>query len=801
MVETETTTARCKHCGDHIGSADMAARIGDDVFCCSGCASVFEILSSHNLCSYYSIDASAGNSQRNVAADTTDYDALDTPEILKKFTEWKSGDLQRISFYVPSMHCASCVWLLEQLHKIDEGIRHSDVSYLNKTVAVEFNCTITQASSIARLLSHVGYPPLLNIEGDEQQRFSARRHVLRGLYLRLGVAGFAMANIMMIAVAVYFAGGIAGLPSELQEIFPWTAIALSVPVYFFSASPWLKGALAALKQLPRRGLQTVTLDVPVALGMTALFVRSIVEIVTGTGEGFLDSFVGLVFFLLVGRLLLEKAYARISFNRTYKSFFPLWVRREKRASEEIVPLEKITVGDILIIRNGEVIPADGILMGDTAFIDYSFVSGESRPVVVRNSQLLYAGGKAAGGLIRMVATSTVQQSYLVKLWERSAVRNSGSVYETVSNTFGRWFTIATILIALTAFVIWLPDTSSAFLVFSAVLIIACPCALTIAAPIALGTAMGVLGAKGIFLRTANTLADLLRIRAVAFDKTGTLTEAISEPDFSALVVSDTERQMVGCLASQSSHPVARTIARHCTYNSATMHAVGVHEVAGYGISGTVNGAEIRIGTAGFVQHHDTVAATHISINGDYRGYVRQTPTLRQGIINLRRLPNRLLLSGDTDQDKELFKAVFGQQMFFGLKPDEKRQLITRVQHETGRILMVGDGLNDAAAMAAANVSIAVTDHTGTLAPASDVVMNASRIQDIPALLTYARQIHRVVWATFVFSLAYNVLGIGLAVLGRLTPVMAAIMMPASSLIVIAMSVAGAHYYARKHVWQ
>lgn len=776
----------------------------EKVFCCFGCKSVYELLRDNNLCAYYSLESNPGNKVLN-ADSGHEYSVLDNETVLSRFTVWSHHGMRRIEFSIPGMHCSSCVWLLDRLNRFLPGITSSEVHFLRKTVTIDYEMGQVSASEIAMLLAKLGYAPILAADEAATVNQAAHQKARRDLYVRLGVAGFAFGNVMMIAFATYLAGGLDELPQELRIAFPIASLLLSVPVLLYAALPWLKGAWIALRSIPQRGIHALNLDVPVAIGMAALFVRSIVEIATGSGEGFFDSFTGLVFFLLIGRLVLQKTYSTISFDRTYRSFFPLSVRRVRDGREEVVPIEHVVVGDVLHIRNHEVLPANCVQLSSIGYFDYSFVTGESRPVETVQGQTIHAGGRVVGKPVELVVSASVNHEYLAGLWGHRSTKQRHSRYDDISERFGKWFTVLTSAIAVIAFVVWLPDLPTALSVLAAVFIIACPCALTIAAPIALGAAMSRLGTLGIYLRQPATIAEFLNIGVVAFDKTGTLTESSTDIDARTLSLSANDAAYVLALARSSTHPASDALASYLVEQFQEIHVLPecscIEEIPGQGIRGIVDGVPVMVGKAEFVGAPVSTHGTHVVIDSVYKGMYRLVPRLRNGVLALKSVPHRILLSGDSDSDALVFKPHFGNNMRFNQRPADKVNAIREFRKLFGRVLMIGDGLNDAMALQEADVSIAVTNTSSTMAPASDVVMPATFIGAIPLLLQYARKIQSTVRLAFVFTIAYNIVGITLAVMGLLTPVLTAIMMPLSSLAVIGISVYGARYYFGRLQWQ
>ncbi len=787
----------CHHCGDPCASGSI--RQGDLQFCCTGCLSVYTILRDAGMCSYYELGSEHGTSQRNVSSDTSRFEVLDDPSTASRFIVAEMPGMVVARFTLPTMHCASCIWLLERLSRFEPGITSSRVDLLRKSIEIQYNPASTSLRKVANVVSSVGYPPLLTSEEDVAQRQSEQREALRGIYLRMGVAGFAAGNVMMMSVAQYLSGGT--LDSTLITVFSVISVLISIPVYFFSASSWLRSAMASI----RRGV--INLDVPVALGITTVFVRSLVDIIGGYGEGFLDSFTGLVLFLLVGRLFQQKAFDAVTFDRTVRSFFPLSVRRCTRGEESVVPVDAVRSGDELFVRYGEVVPADSVVLSEIGYVDYSFVTGESVPVECTKGTLIYAGGRVVGHALRLTATRPASQSYLASLWERTSGTTTRNAYSTRSNTFGLVFTLGTVAIALVAAVYHgVYDMRLAANVFTAVLIIACPCAFTLAAPITLGTAMGALSRVGLYIKNIGVMVELRRVRSVVFDKTGTLTDR-TQARYHGRELSATESAAVQALVSQSTHPVSRAIA---AANTEYADVDAIEEEIGKGLCGSSLGYTITIGSAEYAKKYGTnvpsTGDTVLVIDGEFVGTYEYVSRMRDGVEQSIAALSTMgyqtqLLTGDGDKDLPLLKRVFpASRMRFKATPEEKVFHIQQLRNEAP-VLMVGDGLNDMSAMAAADVSIAVTEDSSTLAPASDMIMPANSIQRLPALLTYAHNCSRVIQAALWFTMVYNVFAIGLAVMGLLTPVVTAIMMPVSSLMVVGMSVGGARFYARRMSWR
>jgi Cu+-exporting ATPase len=790
-VDTLTASvATCHHCGDPCGAA--AVHADAHTFCCAGCASVFTLLHERGLGAFYACDVNPGVPQRREAHDDR-FAALDDPAIAASLLDFDDGVTASVTFAVPDLHCAACLWLIERLWRVEAGIIRADADLVRRTVTVWFCPTTVTVRGVAERLAAVGYAPVIEGERSAGTATSERRT----LYLRMGIAGFAFGNTMLFSIPRY----VNGVPLEdgFQRVFDALNLALGTLVLVYSASGFFTAAWRSARA------RRLTLDVPVAIGLAALYVRSVVDIVSSRSEGFIDSFTGLVLFLLVGRLFQSKAFDRIAFNRTFRSFLPLSVRVERGDAIVLTPLADLREGDCILLRPDEVVPADAVLVSTEGAFDYAFVTGESRPILARAGDRIRAGGRAIGSTLRLLLVRDVAQSQLARLWNNPAsARPTAHWLSEVSARFGALFTLAAVGLALAGAGWHWPDVSRSLDVATAVLIIACPCALTLAAPLTFGTAMEQLASRGFYLRNSAVVLDLSRVDALAFDKTGTLTSAVqgmhAEPDG----LTEEAWQLVRRLAAESTHPVSRAIA---SGRLAEGRLQWCRETPGLGLRGAIDGHDVMLGSPSFVAREiGAIVRTAadgpvVAIDRRVAGSVRLSTLPRPGVAAaVRELGGTHeidLLSGDEPREASRWRAWFGQRVAFGQSPDDKLATIRARQAAGRRVAMIGDGLNDAGALAAADVGIAVSDETACMVPACDAVLHGARVASLPAFLRYARTARRVVIACFVVSMIYNALGLALALQGALTPLLTAVLMPVSSLTVIAMSVGAMRWYARE----
>jgi len=743
---------------------------------------VFALLQEHGLTQFYACDPRAGSSQRLAAQrDRGRFAPLDNPEVAARFIDADDGVFAHATFAVPSLHCASCLWLLEQLWRFDDGIGRSEADLVRRTVRVAFRPDRTTLRAVAERLASLGYEPVL----DPERRAGRMPAARRDLYLKLGLAGFAVGNMMLFSIPRYANG--APLDPAFQRLFDGLNILFAVPVLLYSASDFFRAAWHALR------LRVVTLDVPVALGLSVLFLRSIWDIASGSGEGFLDSFAGLVFFLLIGRLFQQVAFDRIAFDRTLRSFLPLSVRVETGDTMTMRRIEDLEPCDVIVVRPQEVVPADARLLDGSGRVDLAFVTGEQHPVTVTAGEVVGAGGRVVGEALRLEVQRRVSHSRLAELWNHPVfARRAPHWMTTVSARFGQWFTVGAVALALIGAWAWWPDVRMAASVATAVLIIACPCALTLAAPITLGTALAKLGEAGVYLKDGAVTLDLSRVDTVAFDKTGTLTTADAAAAVDLDGLSNEDWALVRRLAAESIHPVSRALAGRGPVQGIVRDVL---ETPGRGIRGVVDDADVRLGDASFVTNGEASRKkgnrTYASVSGRVGSFRLETPE-RAGMTAAARevaaSHEAWLLSGDHDADALRWQPAFGARMRFRQTPEDKLAVVQGRQAAGRHVLMIGDGLNDAGALAAADVGLAVSDDTACLVPACDGVIRGDRLTLLPEVLRYARRARHAILLSFCVSVLYNVLGLWLALTGQLTPLATAILMPVSSLTVVGVGV-------------
>jgi len=786
-----TPQLACSHCGDACPDEPILLPSQPELhFCCQGCKAVYELLDASNLCTYYRLDDKPGQKVKEVELPGR-FDYLDSESVQAQLLAFRSPTLAKLTFSIPQMHCASCIWLLENLFKLNPGISSSRVNFLRKEVTVSYQPALTSLKDVVKLLASVGYEPQITLAELGAQP----HHTNRTLYYRLGLAAFAFGNVMLMAFPDYFSFTEA-LQAGFGQFFGWLSMALSLPVLLVGAQGFYHSAWQGLKQ------RYINLDFPISLGLTALFVTSVFDVATGRGPGYFDSFTGLVFFMLIGKWVQQRSYDALRFDRDFTSYFPVAVTLLAKEGEKSISVKELKAGQRIRVRNQEIIPADAVLLRGTGQIDYSFVSGESVPVPKAAGEIVYAGGRQVGEALELEVVREVSQGYLTQLWNNPAFQKEEKAsLETYANKVGRYFVALTLVLALGSILYWYPrDPQMALRAFTSVLVIACPCALSLATPFALGAALRVLGRRQFYLKNSAVVETLGRADTIVFDKTGTLTDVKrSALEYQGRPLTALEQQAVAAVVAQSTHPLSQRLASELQAISWPVEQF--REIAGQGLSGTVAGVAVKVGSVAFVgltsateKSADTSdnlqSRVHICLDGEVLGcYIFRNvyrDDLRSVLNGLGRRYRLAVLSGDNDTEQERLRQLFGSEaeLRFRQTPQDKLDYIAALKQQGRTVIMVGDGLNDAGALQQADAGIALTDTLSNFSPACDAILDAGSFGRLSTFLKFSQDCLQVVLATFVLSFCYNGIGLGLAVQGKFTPIVSAILMPISSLSVI-----------------
>ncbi len=773
----------CYHCGEPC--QDEILEFDNNLFCCNGCQTVYELLNQNDLCDYYRLEQMPGISPK--VAKQNKFAYLENETIQEQLLDFQDDSVSKVQLYLPQIHCSSCLWLLENLYKLEPSITQSRVNFLKKEASFTFLNQDLSLRSLVELLASLGYEPEINLDQTEKKQ----RSISRRLVYQVGLAGFAFGNIMLLSLPEYF-----GLDLESYEAFAiwfgYLNLIIATPVAFYSGADYFKSAWISLKK------KRLNIDVPIALGILVLYARSGYEVISQTGAGYFDSLCGLLFFLLLGRIFQEKTYHRLSFERDFKSYFPISVTKISEGNETSIPVNTIVKGDRLLIHHGELIPVDAILLKGDGRIDNSFATGESKPIKKESGDRIYAGGKQQGGAIEIEAIKPLSQSKLTGLWNDQFTQEEDAThFSKITDRISQWFTPIILFIAIAAGAYqWANGVTAVVQVVSAVLIVACPCALALAAPFTFGHASRWLGRKNCYLRNAAVVENMADINHIVFDKTGTLTYSKNQSiEYAGNQLSADHQAAIKSIFRQSNHPLSRVLYEYLTGGTPSEMS-NFEELPGKGLQGHIGDHSYQLGSAKWLNanvsnQEDTTVV--IAIDQEVVGYYTIKNDYRAGLKpllnNLSQQMKLSLLSGDNDNQRSALSSYFpaGSQMEFNQQPQDKMHAVEQLQQQGAQVMMVGDGLNDAGALKKSDVGVSLAEDVNAFSPACDMILAAEQFNQLDRFIAFAQSCKQIVKMSFVISFLYNSVGLFLAVQGLLSPVAAAILMPVSSISVVGFS--------------
>jgi Cu+-exporting ATPase len=784
----------CAHCGDVCG--ENLVEKNDQSFCCRGCEQVYELLNDHHLSAYYDCDSKPG-----ISPTEKNFDFLNNKAFRDRLITFSNAEISKVNFHLPAIHCRSCLYLLENLQKINAHISKTSLNFGKKELTVWFKENQLSLGTLATLIASLGYEPHLANGEEKPQDLDQRR-----LFMQLGIAGFCAGNAMLFSFPEYL--GIED--GSLKQLFSYLNLVLGSVAVFYSGSDYFQNVYAHLK------LRKITIELPILLGILVGYGRSAYEILSHTGAGYIDSVSGLVFFLLIGKWFQQKSIDFLSFERNYKAYFPLVVTKIANGREEMAPLEQVEVGDRLLIRQGEIIPADAYLLKGKSAMDYSFVTGESELISIEAGQSIYAGGKHQGEAIEIQISKELKQSHLTQLWEQQAFKDpnhKSENWENFANKVGLYFTGILVSLATMTGIYWaIFDATRWSNAVVSILVIACPCALAISYPFALGHGIRWLAKNQFFVKDIQAFERMAQVDTLVFDKTGTLTlQSQAEPSVHFnRELSEKEWNALYSLVFQSTHPLSKQVKKFLHQRS-IIPLQQFKEVTGKGLEAYFDTLFVQVGSAKFTQNHLSTpegfisSETRLFVSIDYQpiGFMEFPWENRPGIESLlHRLRHQYeihLISGDKKEHAAQLLDWFENQdqVKFDCSPLEKMEYIQALQKKGKIVAMIGDGLNDAGALQQAQVGIAVSDDHLHFTPSSDAILKGSELAHLGNYLNYSKFGLQLIKASFLLSLVYNGIGLSYAIQGNLYPLVAAILMPINSISMLLIANVGMNWKGQR----
>ncbi|UCD67564.1 MAG: cadmium-translocating P-type ATPase [Betaproteobacteria bacterium] len=793
---SETNAKDCYHCGLPVPPrVEYQVVIGGRprVMCCAGCEAVASAIVAAGLDDYYTRRDNYPQSQREALPQiVSKLEVFDRPEIQDRFVTQPAAHEREASLILEGITCPGCVWLNETHLMRQTGVVAVNVNYTTNRATVRWDTRRTSLSQILATINAIGYRAY---PYDAQSLEASRKREARSLLARFAIAGLGMMQVMMYALPRYLAEG--GIDQSLYSLMNWAALILTAPVVFYSSLPFMSGAWRDIRNC------RIGMDVPVAAAIIIAFTASVLATVTGEGEVYFDSVAMFVFFLLGARYLELRARQKAASHlESLSHAMPATAHKlagfPQSDETDVVPAGALTVGDRVLVRPGEAIPADGIIEQGDSEIDESLLTGESMPVKKVQGQSVAGGSINRGNplvvRVQRVGDQTVL-SAIVKLMERASASRP-RLQQITDRVAARFVSVILVLAAATA-IWWLDqDAARTLPIVVSVLIVTCPCALALATPMAMAVATSSAAKRGLLVTRSHALETLARATHFVIDKTGTLT--LGKPSVQAVYPLNADRENVLLLAAAleqgSEHPVA-TAMREAARSA--LHAEQVRNVPGYGVEGVVAGRKFRIGTEAFAAELAANADTGeieaqiwlADEEGMLAGFDLQDqlrPDAAGFVAALRAQGGQIsLLSGDRQSVVRDTAVQLGIETWRAtMSPEQKLDYVKALQAQGAVVAMIGDGVNDAPVLTQAQVAIALVSGAALAQGAADMVLLTGRLSDLTRSIEYSRRTLRIVRQNLGWAIAYNVLAIPLAMTGYITPWMAAIGMSGSSLLVV-----------------
>jgi len=795
LLGTSGVAPACTHCGLPVPPDTESGPAGPR-FCCSACGIAYAIINEAGLGAYYLRRAGAEPAPVRTRGTGESYAAYDEPTFAERHVR-KGANGAELELFLEGIHCTACVWLVERLPRVVTGVRAARLDLGRSALEVVFDPALARPSAIARGLDGLGYPP----HPSSTARRAGELGRERALWTRLGVAGALAGNVMLMALALYSG---ATTDPAYAALFRWGSLVLTIPAVFYSGSVFLRGGLAALRT------RTPHMDLPISIGILAGFARSAWNTVHGDGEVYFDSLAVLIFLLLVGRWLQQRHHRGATRAlELIAALAPSTARLVEGDTTREVPAESVIPGALIEIASGQRIPADGVIVEGRSSVDTAWLTGESLPEDVKPGDRVFAGTESSGGRLRVRVEVTGEGTRLGRLLrsvEEAQARRAPIV--RLADRVAGYFVLAVLGLAATTFALWsFLDPAHALDHAIALLVVTCPCALGMATPLAVSTALSRAARAGIFFKGGEFLEALARPGTIAFDKTGTLT--LGRLTLASFLGDAEVKPLLVAAEKRSAHPLGRALVAALHSGNEPL-ADDVRELPGAGVIAHVSGREVRVGSAELMRDARCgLSATWelelrrqaalgrpavaVAVDGEVHAVAAFSDELRHdaraSLDALRSHGYRIaVLSGDRPEVVDDLAPRLGPLVDArgGLRPEDKLAWVEQARR-SGPVVMVGDGVNDAAAMAAADVAIAVHGGAEASLVAADAFTTIPGVGKVLEAVTGARRTLGVIRRGIAFSLAYNALGVALCMAGRISPLLAAVLMPLSSLSVVTLA--------------
>ncbi|MCS6159099.1 heavy metal translocating P-type ATPase [Shewanella baltica] len=787
------TYPSCFHCQEPVLTGQQfVTRINDrdELMCCPGCQAVSQAIVDAGLLSYYKFRTEPGSKQNALVPEAlTQFSAYDLPEVQQDFVH-SEDNIESVSLSIDGITCAACAWLIEHKVKQLTGVSQVLVNSTTQRAMISWDKRTVKLSDILGQISRIGYQaaPYQVDEQELNNKLNSRKFLLR-----LGLAGFATMQVMMFALALY-TGYFTDLDVQYRDYFRWVSMIFATPVVLYSAQPFYFSAIRTLLS------GKLNMDVSVSIAIGGAYVASCFATVNGTGEVYFESVSMFTFFLLLGRYFEQKARqkASVSSSNLHK-LVPLTAHLVNDNGQEEIPAKKLRLNDVILVKPGEMIAADGVVIEGHTSINEAMLTGEQMPIEKTVASQVYAGTINVDQPIKVSLTALGQDQLVAEIIRlQELASNTKPAIALLADKLSRYFSGTILTIATITYLVWHQiSPEDAFWVTLSVLVATCPCALALATPTAVTCATAIFTRLGIITRKAGVFEKLPQIKHVVFDKTGTLTcgtLSIGQTQCMADLTKTQALAIAAALETGSRHPIAAAFA---VFADNALVTEEVHHEVGFGVRGRIDGTDYFIGNAVFtgasIDTRDPAQKIWLARSANNQLEVLASFEIQDNIRQDSKATIEMLkqqgcrisiASGDSSGHvHQLAKELGIDDVHSGLTPADKLALVTRLQQHT-RVAMFGDGINDAPVLAGADLSVAMGSGSAIAKNSADLILLGDHLSRFTQAVSVAKLTTQIIRQNLAWALGYNALILPLAVTGHVAPYIAAIGMSASSLIVV-----------------
>ncbi len=797
-------TGSCFHCGlpvEHEGEFTFVVNGEKQDFCCFACKTVCQAIYQSGLESFYQ-KTPDGESLAPPPETTNEFESFDSDDVQADYVDTLAEE-RTINLLVEGIHCAACIWLIEQTLSKHGAVSIVEANLSSKRLRLGWNNSQTKLSELLKLLAEVGYSAV-PFDPETAEGALAKRH--RGMLYRMAFAGFAMMNLMWVSIALYSGAN----EGEFRNWFHWIGFIIATPTLLYSGYPFFKNAFTGLKNA------YLTMDLPIAIGasITYLYSTYITVSESKTGDVYFDTVVNFLFVVLVGRYLesISKREA-LSSTRRLLELQPKLATLVTGDETKVVPVRAVNIGDVVLVKPGEKVPVDGVVIEGKSGVDESMLTGESLPVFKKHDDYVVAGSINGEGMIKVQAQHVLRNTALAKIVElMERAQSSKAPIQAIADRIVPWFVVITLTLATLTFVYWYQtDFEIALLAATSVMIITCPCAFGMATPMSIAVSTGVGAHLGILIKQGLALETLSKVTHFVFDKTGTLTngrlelkDIITAPEYST-----EEILLIAASVEQNSeHVIAEAIVQHAKQQNLALQSLDDFVAfPGEGVQAYRSSKLIRVGTAAWLQQHNVLdelglfeqalqkeqqghTCVFVVVDKKVIGLLAFADSLRKDTLNVIRALQQqgvtiTVLSGDKAAVVNTVTAEFGEVIRRAeVLPKDKSDVVKQLQAEGEVVAMVGDGINDSPALIQSDVSFAMASGTDVSIESADIVLSHQSFINVIRARELALATLRAIKQNIVLSFTYNLIMVPLAMMALVNPLVAALTMPLSSLVVI-----------------